>query len=182
MAILFTLRLFASFRNLLSESRRRNISFHIFILMSDLVFEKIYVRYSVQCKLSMICAHDPTVCCMSYSTPWTLCSVVTSSVCNGSAMLFECSKMLWRNGYLMRESKKVGKEDDLVCIEEVLSSIGVTSCRRRLNKVVLFADFLRSPHQITGTSYCIRTTWPSQCSERSVKADRNTLIRLLMAN
>ena len=76
----------------------------------------------------------------------------------------------------------VDKEDDLVCVEEALSSIGVNSCRRRLNKVVLFADFLRSPHQITGTSYCIRTTWPSQCSERSVKADRNTLIRLLMAN
>ena len=71
-----------------------------------------------QCELSMISATDPIVSRMSSSTTKTLRSVLISSGCADTAMLFEWRSMLRRDGYLMRGSAEVGKEDDLYPLEE----------------------------------------------------------------
>ena len=57
----------------------------------DIIKEKSYVRSSVQCELAMISAIDSIVSCMSSSTTWTLCSILISKGCAGSAMSF-----VWR--------------------------------------------------------------------------------------
>ena len=66
---------------------------------------------------------DSIVSCMSSSTTWTLCSVLISSGCAGSAMSFVWRRMFRRDGYLMRGSAEVGEEDDL-------ASVGKTNDQR----------------------------------------------------
>ena len=54
--------------------------------------------------------------CMSSSTTHTLCSILLSSCCAGSAVFFQWSRMLRQNGILMRRFAEVGEEGDLVCV------------------------------------------------------------------
>ena len=93
--------------------------------------EKSHVRSSARCELAMIFASDIIVSCMSFSTTWTLCSVL---IVSGSTMSFVLWRMLRREGYLMRGSTEVGEQDDQ--IEEALSTIGVANWRRRLEGCV----------------------------------------------
>ena len=81
--------------------------------------------------ISLFCAHDcdVIVSCMSYSTTWTLCNLLISSNCAGSAMSFVWKRMLRRDGYLMRGSTEVGEEDDLV-------SVGRTKSRKPCHRLV----------------------------------------------
>ena len=83
-----------------------------------------------------------TVSCMSSSTTWTLCSILISSSCAGSAMSFVWRKMLRQDKYLMRGSAEVEEEDDFVSVGRT-KSIEVTNRRRRARSRGAWKDMSR---------------------------------------
>ena len=123
-------RLFMTYEMLKQENRKN------YYCAADIFFIIEYLKllgwdgmHAFQCELAMISAFDSIVSCMSPSTTWTLCSVLISSGCSGSAMSFVWRRMLLRDGYLMRGSAEVGEEDDL-------ASVGKTKSRKPCHRLV----------------------------------------------
>ena len=57
-------------------------------------------------RLAMVSACDPTLSSMSCSTKWMLCSALTSSDYTGSDKSFVWNRMLPRDAYFLRKSRK----------------------------------------------------------------------------